>query len=81
MSEIIENLETEVARAEAAQGAGKKRRSGAGGGRRDDRREPRVERKEESQFVEKLISVRRVTKVVKGGKNMRFSALVVIVDG
>ncbi len=33
------------------------------------------------QLVEKLISVRRVTKVVKGGKNMRFSALVVVGDG
>jgi len=37
--------------------------------------------KEESQFIEKLVSVRRVTKVVKGGKTMRFSALVVIGDG
>lgn len=38
--------------------------------------------REESQpLVEKLISVRRVTKVVKGGKTMRFSALVVVGDG
>jgi small subunit ribosomal protein S5 len=35
----------------------------------------------EEQFIEKLVSVRRVTKVVKGGKNMRFSALVVVGDG
>lgn len=33
------------------------------------------------QMIEKLVSVRRVTKVVKGGKNMRFSALVVVGDG
>lgn len=33
------------------------------------------------QLIEKLISVRRVTKVVKGGKNMRFSSLVVVGDG
>ncbi|PIZ33949.1 MAG: 30S ribosomal protein S5 [Alphaproteobacteria bacterium CG_4_10_14_0_8_um_filter_37_21] len=32
-------------------------------------------------LVEKLVSVRRVTKVVKGGKTMRFSALVVVGDG
>jgi small subunit ribosomal protein S5 len=32
-------------------------------------------------LIEKLVSVRRVTKVVKGGKNMRFSALVVVGDG
>ncbi|MDR0631226.1 MAG: 30S ribosomal protein S5 [Holosporales bacterium] len=37
--------------------------------------------KDEQQFIEKLISVRRVTKVVKGGKTMRFSALVVVGDG
>ncbi|MDR0552839.1 MAG: 30S ribosomal protein S5 [Holosporales bacterium] len=34
----------------------------------------------QEQIVEKLVSVRRVTKVVKGGKNMRFSALVVVGD-
>lgn len=37
--------------------------------------------KEENEFIEKLVSVRRVTKVVKGGKNLRFSALVVVGDG
>lgn len=35
----------------------------------------------QEQIVEKLVSVRRVTKVVKGGKNLRFSALVVVGDG
>ncbi len=35
----------------------------------------------DNQWIEKLVSVRRVTKVVKGGKNMRFSALVVVGDG
>lgn len=37
--------------------------------------------KEDQQLVEKLVSVRRVTKVVKGGKTLRFSALVVVGDG
>ena len=79
MNDIIETLETEIARDET-QNAGKKKRTG--GGRRDDRQDRNQERnKEESQFIEKLISVRRVTKVVKGGKNMRFSALVVVGDG
>ncbi len=40
----------------------------------------RNEQKEE-QFTEKLVSVRRVTKVVKGGKILRFSALVIVGDG
>lgn len=35
----------------------------------------------DEQIVEKLVNVRRVTKVVKGGKTMRFSALVVVGDG
>ncbi|MBX3486418.1 MAG: 30S ribosomal protein S5 [Candidatus Paracaedibacteraceae bacterium] len=37
--------------------------------------------REEVELIEKLVSVRRVTKVVKGGKNLRFSALVVVGDG
>lgn len=36
--------------------------------------------REESEFKEKLVSVNRVTKVVKGGRNFRFSALVVVGD-
>lgn len=34
-----------------------------------------------SEFKEKLVAVNRVTKVVKGGRNMRFAALVVVGDG
>jgi small subunit ribosomal protein S5 len=43
--------------------------------------ERKTGRGEAQRFVEKLISVRRVTKVVKGGKTLRFSALVVVGDG
>jgi len=36
---------------------------------------------QESEFVEQVVNINRVTKVVKGGKNFSFSALVVIGDG
>ncbi|NLD35216.1 MAG: 30S ribosomal protein S5 [Clostridiales bacterium] len=38
-------------------------------------------REEQSEFKEKLVSVNRVVKTVKGGRNFRFSALMVVGDG
>lgn len=46
---------------------------------RDNRRNDR-NREESDGLTKKLIAVNRVTKVVKGGRNMRFSALVVVGD-
>lgn len=45
-----------------------------------DRKRPErpASRREDSEFDKKLVEVRRVTKVVKGGRTMRFSALVVV---
>ena len=42
--------------------------------------ERRERRREESEFDKLLVCVRRVTKVVKGGRTMRFSAVVVVGD-
>ena len=33
-----------------------------------------------SEFKDRLVAVNRVSKTVKGGRNMRFSALVVVGD-
>ena len=37
-------------------------------------------RKEEKEFAEKVVKINRISKTVKGGRRMRFSALVVIGD-
>ena len=47
---------------------------------RDNNRAPR-KAEENDGLVKKLIAVNRVTKVVKGGRNMRFAAFVVVGDG
>ncbi len=41
---------------------------------------PRFER-EPSEYIEKLVSLNRVSKTVKGGRVMKFSALMVVGDG
>ena len=39
------------------------------------------EQTQESAFIEKVLFINRTTKVTKGGKNLGFSALVVVGDG
>ena len=45
------------------------------------RRDNRRRQQEDDGLIKKLIQVNRVTKTVKGGRNMRFAALVVVGDG
>ena len=47
----------------------------------NNNRRERAPNKEDDGMDKRLVSVRRVTKVVKGGRTMRFSALVVLGDG
>lgn len=40
-----------------------------------------MQRQADKEFNDRLVAVNRIAKVVKGGKNFRFSALVVVGDG
>ena len=79
MSEEIKNTEEKAVETAAENTPNESRnQQRRNNNRRNDRRNTRAP--QEKEFEDRVVKINRITKVVKGGRRMRFSALVVIGD-
>ncbi len=75
---------SEAPKAENTEAAAQGEKRGERRPRRDARpnkRSPRNDRAEKKEYEERVVAINKVCKTVKGGRRMKFSALVVIGDG
>lgn len=71
---VAETAETSNQREERRNNRGERRGRG-------ERRNNRAREEEKDKYIERVVTINRVSKTVKGGRNMSFTALVVVGDG
>lgn len=83
--EVVDAHNTGEASAAAADGAteasGERRSSRRGGRGRGERRSRRDRDDNRDELMDRVVTIRRVSKTNKGGRTMSFAALVVVGDG